>query len=257
MSELMIDQLKVQILPDRAACGKAAAHHVSALMRGLLRLKPTIAMCFGAAPSQNEFFAALSEEPAIDWSRVVAFQLDEYIGLRPEDPRVLRHYFEKHFYSKKRPGQTPFLDPDATNLKAECGRYAALLANNPLDISCVGIGESCHLAYNDPHVADFDDPEVVKVVEVDEMSRMQQVHDGTVKRVGDAIAKAYTLTIPTLMRAKHVSCVAPGKVKATAVARTLRKPISEKCPSTILRKHPNAVLFLDADSASAFVERTF
>ena len=253
--EMTIDQLKVQILPDRDACGKAAARHVSALMRGLLRLRPTISMCFGAAPSQNEFFAALSEESAIDWSRVIAFQLDEYIGLRPDDRRVLRHYFEKHFYSKKRPGQTPFLEPDAPNLKGECGRYAALLARNPLDISCVGIGESCHLAYNDPHVADFDDPEVIKVVEVDEMSRMQQVHDGTVKRVGDAIAIAYTLTIPTLMRAKHVSCVAPGKVKASAVARTLREAISEKYPSTILRKHLNGVLFLDRDSASGLSQQ--
>src|SRR5262245_9490148 len=94
---LTIDQLKVKVLPDRVACGKGAARHVAALMRGLLRLKPAISMCFGAAPSQNEFFAALAEEPAIDWSRVMAFQLDEYIGLDRGDARVLRHYFEKHF----------------------------------------------------------------------------------------------------------------------------------------------------------------
>jgi glucosamine-6-phosphate deaminase len=229
----------------------AAARHVAALLRGLLRIKPTVSICVAAAPSQSEFFAALTEEIAIDWSRVIAFPMDEYLGIPASDPRVLRHYFEKHFYGKKRPGQTPFLQPDAADPKAECRRYAALLKRYPLDISCLGIGESCHLAYNDPHVAKFDDPEVVKVVEVDTMSRRQQVHDGTAKRVKDAIRRAYTLTIPSLMGARHVSCVAPGKVKAKAVARTLSEPIGEKCPATILRRHTSAVLFLDADSAAA------
>lgn len=250
LKQFKVDELDVRVFPDRATCGMAAARHVAALMRGLLRLKPKPSIAFGAAPSQNEFYAALAEEIAVDWSRVIAFQLDEYIALRPDDPRVLRHYLEKHLYSKIRPGETPLLQSDATDLQAECRRYAQLLADNPLDISCVGIGESCHLAYNDPHVANFDDPEVVKVVEVDETSRLQQVHDGTVKRVEDAIAKAYTLTIPTLMRAHHVSCVGPGRVKAAAVARTLREPISQKCPSAVLRTHANAVLFLDRDSAS-------
>jgi len=245
-----VDQLDVRVFPDRITCGLAAARHVAALMRGQLRLKPKLSMVFGAAPSQNEFFAALTDEIALDWSRVIAFQMDEYIGLPPNDPRVLRHYFEKHLYSRKRPGETPFLVPDATDVHAECQRYAELLSHHPLDISCVGIGESCHLAYNDPHVAKFDDPEVVRVVEVDEISRLQQVHDGTAKRTEDAIVKAYTLTIPALMNVRHVSCVAPGKVKAAAVARTITEPIDERCPSTILRKHPSAVLFLDRDSAS-------
>jgi len=99
-------------------------------------------------------------------------------------------------------------------------------------------------------VAKFDDPEAVKVVEVDETSCLQQVHDGTADRIENALRRAYTLTLPTLMNATHVSTVAPGKVKAAAVARTLRETLGEKCPATILRRHERAVLFLDADSAS-------
>lgn len=245
-----VDKLQVRAFAGRDDCGRAAAAHVSALLRGLLRIKPSVSIVFGAAPSQNEFFAALGEEPGIDWSRVIAFQMDEYIGVPESDPRVLRHFFETRLYGKVRPGQTPFLKPDAGDPRVECRRYAKLLKEHPLDISCLGIGESCHLAYNDPHVAKFDDPEVVKVVEIDAMSRMQQVHDGTVKRKQDAILQAYTVTIPTLMKARHVSCVAPGKVKAAAVARTLKDAIHEKTPSTVLRAHENAVLFLDQDSAS-------
>ena len=245
-----VEHLEVKVFADRQSCGTAAGQHAAGLIRSAFNTQKNVSLVFGAAPSQNEFFVALTQQENIEWPRITAFQMDEYYGISPDDPRVLRNYMERHFYRYQRPGNTPFLDPITDDPSAECRRYTELLKEYPLDISCVGIGESCHLAYNDPHVAKFDDDESVKLVEIDETSRLQQVHDGTVSRVEDAIMKAYTLTLPALMSAPHVSCVAPGSIKAAAVARTLTESISESCPSTILRRHPNAVLFLDVDSAS-------
>lgn len=248
--EFAVDQLKVRDFPDRQSCGLAAAQHVAQIFRATLQNQERASVVFGAAPSQNEFFRALTQQEDLDWARIIAFQMDEYYGVSPDDPRVLRNYMQRHFYRYRRPGKTPFLESVVADPAAECARYAALLQEYPLDISCLGIGESCHLAYNDPHVARFDDPEAVKLVEIDDTSRLQQVHDGTVTRLEDAITTAYTLTLPTLLSAPHVSCVAPGRVKAAAVVRTLTEPISEACPSTSIRRHPDAVLFLDVDSMS-------
>lgn len=245
-----VDHLAVSVFANRSACGRAAAEHVSKLLRQVLACKGSASIALGAAPSQNEFFEALADAAEVDWPKLVAFQIDEYIGVGKDDPRRLCYFMERRLYGRRRPGQVLYINADAGDPQAECCRYAELLHRWPLDIACLGIGESGHIAYNDPHVADFDDSQAVKVVEVDAASRMQQVHDGTATRLEDAIPAALTLTIPTLMRAPYVSCVAPGQIKAEAVARTLTQPIDPRCPATILRRHPHAHLFLDQASAS-------
>lgn len=245
-----MDQLQVRVFTNRAMCGLAAAHHVAERLHDVVLANGSVAVAFSAAPSQNEFFAALIESDRIDWDKVTAYHIDEYVGVGLEDPRVLRHYLERRLFSRRKPARKEYLAPDAPFPAAEARRYAGLLRERPIEVSCLGIGESCHLAYNDPHVAKFDDPELVKVIEIDDTSMMQQVHDHTAQSLADALRRAYTLTIPALMRAKLISCVAPGKVKAKAVARTLTEPIGEHCPSTVLRTHPSAVLFLDIESAA-------
>ena len=131
----------------------------------------------------------------------------------------------------------------------ECERYAGLLKSHPLDIACNGIGENGHLAFNDPPFADFEDPLIVRIVELDLVSRQQQVHDGCFKSLQEVPQKAITLTIPAILSAKFIYCMAPAHSKAEAVKRTLQDSVSTDCPATILRKHENAILFLDQDSA--------
>jgi glucosamine-6-phosphate deaminase len=137
-----------------------------------------------------------------------------------------------------------------TDLEGECRRYGELLMRYPVDVVFMGIGENTHIAFNDPHVARFDDPRIVKVVDLDEACRQQQVNDGCFKTLGDVPRNALTLTIPALMKADHIFCMVPGKTKAQAVYHTLNSEISERFPSTILRTHPSAILFIDKDSAS-------
>ena len=141
--------------------------------------------------------------------------------------------------------------PDPTT---EAERYGRLLADGGLDLALIGIGENGHLAFNDPHVADFDDPLVVKPVEIDDMSRRQQVRDGAFAAFDAVPRLALTVTMSTILASRAVSVVVPGAQKAAAVGRTLDGPIETACPASALRRHPDAVLFVDEAALPATIQ---
>ncbi len=242
------DGLTVREYADRARLGTAAARAVAERMRALLDDRPEISMVFAAASSQNEFLAELCAQD-LPWQRVVAFHLDEYVGLDRQAPQGFGNFLRQRLFDVVRPGQVHYLDGNAPDLAAECRRYAALLAEHPLDVACIGIGENGHVAFNDPPVADFADPLAVKAVELEERCRWQQVHDGCFATVDEVPTHALTLTVPTILRAEWLYCVVPAASKAQAVAATVRGPISTACPASALRHHPRATLFVDPDSA--------
>lgn len=244
-----VDRLKVKIFANREAMGKAAGQAVAKKIKELLNKKQELLMVFGAAPSQNEFLDTLSQSPGIDWRRVIAFHLDEYVGLSDTAPQNFGFFLRKRLFEKVVPGQVHYLSGMTGDSKAECERYAGLFKDRSFDIACIGIGENGHLAFNDPPVADFNDPQPVKVVDLDLTSRQQQVNDGCFNELERVPQKAITITIPTIFRAKFIYCIVPASTKAEAVRKTLKGPISTACPATILRKHANANLFLDQDSA--------
>jgi glucosamine-6-phosphate deaminase len=132
----------------------------------------------------------------------------------------------------------------------ECKRYTDLLAQHPFHIACIGIGENGHIAFNDPPVADFDDPHTVKIVELEERCRNQQVHDGCFPTVDAVPTHALTLTIPAIMAAQTVFCMVPGPTKQEAVWRTVKQLISPDCPASIMRRHQHAVLYVDKAAAN-------
>jgi glucosamine-6-phosphate deaminase len=244
-----VEKLKVEIFPDRKAMGEAAGKAVAQKMKDLLKERGQLSMVFAAAPSQNEFLETLSQCPGLDWKKITAFHMDEYVGLPPTAPQNFGVFLRKRLFEKVRPGAVHYINGTAKDPQAECDRYTALLMNHLFDIACVGIGENGHLAFNDPPVADFNDPRLVKIVELELVSRRQQVHDGCFESLGVVPEKAITLTIPALFRAKSIYCMVPATTKAEAVKKTLKDPVSTACPATILRRHENAVLFLDQDSA--------
>jgi glucosamine-6-phosphate deaminase len=247
---LHIDTLTVKISENRAQLGTQAAKEAAEILRNMLGEKKTLNIIFAAAPSQNEFLAALAREKNISWERVRAFHMDEYTGLAADAPQRFGNYLRTHFFDRVPLRETHFLQGEVRDLDAECRRYGDLLMRYPVDVVFMGIGENTHIAFNDPHVARFDDPSVVKVVELDETCRQQQVNDGCFKSLEDVPRNAMTLTIPALMKADHLFCMVPGISKARAVYHTINSEISERYPSTILRTHPSAVLFIDKDSAS-------
>lgn len=249
LSTFAVEKLLVKVFSNRKEMGQAAGQAVAEKMREILKTKETLSIVFASAPSQNEFLEALSQSLDIDWNKVTAFHLDEYVGLAREAPESFGHFLRVKLFEKVRPGNVYYLNGMAGNLEAECKRYAVLLKEHPLDIACIGIGENGHLAFNDPPFADFRDPLLVKVVELDPASRQQQVHDGCFQNLEEVPRKAITLTIPAILSAKFIYCMVPGPTKAEAVKTTLEESISTHCPATILRMHENAILFLNRDSA--------
>lgn len=244
------DKLDIKIYDTREQMGIAAAEDVAAGIKACLAQKDEINMIFAAAPSQNDMLAALCARDDIEWERINAFHMDEYIGLDPNAPQCFSNFLKEHIFDLKPFKSVNLIDASATDPEAECARYAALLEKYPVDIVCMGIGENGHIAFNDPHVADFSDPKAVKSVSLDDVCRMQQVNDGCFAAIDDVPKWAITLTIPTLVSAAYNYCVVPASTKANAVKNTVEGPISEQCPATILRNKDNAILYCDADSSA-------
>jgi len=246
---LAVEKLKVKIFASRKEMGRNAGQSVAEEMRRGLEVKENLSVVFASAPSQNEFLEELSESRGISWNRVTVFHLDEYVGLSSNAPESFGHFLAVKLFQKVDPGKVYYLNGTAADLEGECKRYADLLRKYPLDIACIGIGENGHLAFNDPPFADFQDPLPVKVVELDLVSRQQQVRDGCFRSLQEVPRRAITLTLPTILSARSITCMVPARSKAQAVRRTLQGPVSTDCPATILRRHDHAVLFLDRDSA--------
>ncbi len=251
IKESSAGKLLVKLYKNRADLGKASAEEMSVVLKSLLEEKKgEINVIFAAAPSQNEFLEALVGIQGIDWSRVNAFHMDEYLGLGLDAPQGFGNFLRDRIFGKVSMKTVNYIDGNASDPQKESIRYAKLLEQFPPDIVCMGIGENGHIAFNDPHVARFDDEELAKVVELDEKCRIQQVNDGCFARLGDVPTHALTMTISALLSARHIFCMVPGRLKAKAVARTISGEVSESCPASILRTHDRAVLYIDQDSAS-------
>ena len=179
-----------------------------------------------------------------------AFHMDEYIGLSADAPQGFGNFLKAHIFGLAPFKSVNYIDISAKDPDKECERYAALLAEYPTDIVVMGIGENGHIAFNDPPVADFNDPKAVKPVLLDEICRNQQVNDGCFATLDDVPKYAITLTVPTLFAGDHLFCIVPAKTKANAVKATLCGEIGEACPATVLRRHPSAILYLDGDSSA-------
>ena len=197
-----VDSLDVLVFETRAQAGRAAAADVARAIAARQQAAGRANVVFAAAPSQDEFLAGLVAHQEIDWARVVAFHMDEYLGLGADHPASFRRYLQEHLF------RLVGLGPDRLRLipgeQADrplrtCLEYEDLLLAEPTDIVCAGIGENGHLAFNDPPVADFLDPVLVKVVRLDAACRNQQLNDGCFERLEDVPTHAYTLTIPALL----------------------------------------------------------
>ncbi|MDB5031977.1 glucosamine-6-phosphate deaminase [Mucilaginibacter sp.] len=242
------DSLTTKVFESRSSMGLDAANLVSEKISELLKTRPFVNMIFAAAPSQNDFLDELVNKD-IEWSRINAFHMDEYVGLDANAPQGFGNFLKERLFKKVSFHSVQYLNGNAEDLEAECDRYADLLRLQPADIVCMGIGENTHLAFNDPHVADFNDPKVVKIVDLDMECRQQQVNDGCFGTIEAVPTYALTLTVPALVKATYVYCMVPGEKKAKAVYHTLNEDITEKHPSTILRQHSNATLFIDEKSS--------
>jgi glucosamine-6-phosphate deaminase len=245
---LPFNSMTVHIAESRAAMGAQAAANIANEIRIRLANQPAVRMVFAAAPSQSEMLAALCEEKGIDWPRVTAFHMDEYIGLPAVAPQRFGLWLRRAIFDRLPFAAVHLLDPGQDPVQA-ASDYAAKLNAAPIDIVCCGIGTNGHLAFNDPP-ADFNEPLTVKIVELDAKCRQQQVDDACFATLNEVPARALTITVPGLLAAHALFCTVPGTMKKEAVRRTLLGPIDPMCPASALRRHLRCNLYLDPDSAS-------
>ena len=246
--EFSVDRLSVKVYDDRQSMGQAAAEDAVAYLKGLLAEKDEVWCIFAAAPSQNEVLAALVAADGVDWSRVHAIHMDEYVNLSEDAPQGFGNFLRRAIFDRLPFASIEYIgsmgDP-----QEKIDRYTAILEEHKIDIVFMGIGENGHIAFNDPHVADFNDPLKIKVVDLDLKCRQQQVNDGCFTKLDDVPTHAITLTVPTLFSGSRLFCVVPASTKADAVRATVEGPVSEVCPATVMRNHDNATLYCDCDSA--------
>lgn len=229
---------------------QAAAARAADLIQQAIQLRGRARILVATGNSQIEFIQALTNSTAIDWKRVEMFHLDEYVGLPPNHPASFRHWIQTRLIDKVHPGRVELIAGDAPGLAVELDRYTAILREAPNDLGFVGFGENGHIAFNDPTVADFEDPLAVKVVVLDEACRRQQAGEGHFATPGDVPRQAVTVTCSELLRIQSWVCCVPDLRKAEAVRNALEGPIAPACPASIVRRHPDASVYLDEASAS-------
>ncbi len=249
MIQQRFDQLEVKAFDSALEMGRTASKYVVSNITKAIDLKGEARIILATGASQFAFLDSLRTATDILWERVTVFHLDEYLGMSDNHPASFRRYLRERILDYVRPGKMHFLEADARDIKKEINRYTSLLIEKPIDIACIGIGENGHIAFNDPPVADFNDPLLVKKVELDEACRNQQLGEGWFADLNEVPTHALTLTVPAIVRSEVISCVVPDERKVEAVRETLYGVISENCPATILRTHKEAVLWLDKDSA--------
>jgi glucosamine-6-phosphate deaminase len=240
--------MEVCLAETRAELGELAARDIGTALRRGLRQRTQLRIIMAAAPSQSEMLAALVREPGIDWTRITAFHMDEYIDLPSEAPQRFGKWLEREFFSHVPLARAHLIQPEA-DPDQTCRAYALLLNEGPIDVVLLGVGSNGHLAFNDPP-ADLNDPLAVRVVELDQMCREQQVLDGCFATIDDVPRRAITLTVPTLLAGCELFCCVPGLHKRDAVKAMLEDPISGDCPATALRTHPQCTVYLDRESSS-------
>lgn len=250
LRHFQVDQARVYVYQSKQETSEAAALEAAFILRNALAKRGSARIIVGTGNSQEDMVRTLVRAPGIDWHRMEVFHMDEYVGMSEEHPASFHRWLKTHLVDIVHPGKVHYLEGTAPELSQECERYAKLLHVAPIDICFIGFGENGHIAFNDPGVADFHDPLAVKRVTMDERCRQQQVGEGHFPALEAMPKEALTLTCPELFRAEHWICTVPDLRKAEAVKNALTGPITEACPSSSVRTHPAAAIYLDADSAS-------
>lgn len=245
---------KIAVYPSRDALGKAASRQAAEIIRQAIAARGLARILVATGNSQLDVVKYLVAEQ-VDWNKVEVMHLDEYVGIRPDHPASFHLWIRTRFVEKTRPRTVDYLNGLSPDPDAEARRYALLLASGPVDLAFVGVGENGHIAFNDPHVADFNDPLLVKRVALDETSLRQQVGEGHFPDLASVPREALSVTCSGLMRAEHWICCVPERRKAAAIKAALEGPLTTACPGSLIRVHPRAFVYLDVDSASLLSSR--
>lgn len=250
-----VQQVSVYVFDTKRQMGAAAAEAAGKIIRQAVTRRRLARIIVGTGNSQNEVIDHLTRQD-IPWPAVEIFHMDEYVGMADTHPASFRRWLREHLVDIVHPAAAHYMAGDADDLDTECQRYGNLLAEAPVDICFAGFGENGHIAFNDPHVADFNDPQAVKRVAMDTRCRMQQVGEGHFPSLDASPSEAITLTCPTLLNVDNLFCCVPDQRKAEAVYNAIEGPLTTDCPASATLTHPRASIYLDTASASLLNSNT-
>ena len=240
--------MEIRIFETKLELGKTAARDAAKIIKEAIDKRGGAYAIAATGASQFEFLDALAQEE-IDWTKVVFFHLDEYVGLSGSHPASFRRYLKERVVSRVHPKTFHFLDGEADDVHEECRRVGNLIAQQTIDVAFVGIGENGHLAFNDPP-ADFDIEEPYIVVNLDDVCRQQQVGEGWFKSIAEVPAQAISMSIKQILKSRNILCIVPDQRKAEAVRASVELEVSPTYPASILQQHDHVTLYLDHDSSS-------
>jgi len=250
LKTLRVDQLPINIYQDAHSLGKAAALDAQVIIQEAIKQREEANIILATGNSQLTFLKSLRSLDEIDWSKVRVFHMDEYLGIDPNHPASFPLFLEQHFLSHLKVGSFYPISGQPVEVEQACKDYTQLLKKYPADLVAMGWGENGHIAFNDPPYAEFNDSKWVKLIELADDSRKQQVGEGHFENMDQVPKHAITLTIPALLAPKHILCIVPELRKANAVKECLEQPVGEERPGSVLRTILNAKLYLDQDSSS-------
>jgi glucosamine-6-phosphate deaminase len=250
LKTFQVEQLPINIYQDVDSLGKAAALDAKSIIEEALKNRGEASIILATGNSQLSFLYALRHLEDIEWSKVRVFHMDEYLGIEPTHPASFPLFLEEHFLSHVEVGNFHPVLFFLVDVAPACQVYTELLKKYPADLVAMGWGENGHIAFNDPPYAEFNDPKWVKLIELAEASRKQQVGEGHFSNMDQVPTHAITLTIPALLAPQRILCIVPEVRKANAVRECLEKPVGEERPGSILRTVSNAQLYLDPESSS-------
>jgi glucosamine-6-phosphate deaminase len=242
--------MNTEVFDSKAELGVKSAKDAEKKIRNTIEKNGSANVILATGASQFETLKNLVVSKEIDWSKVVMFHLDEYVGMSDQHPASFRKYLKERFVEKVGDLKAVhFIEGDAEDVEAECERLNEIIRKHPIDVALVGIGENGHLAFNDPP-ADFDTEEPYIVVELDEACRKQQMGEGWFETFDDVPEKAISMSIKQILKSASIICSVPDQRKAKAVQECLEGEISNLHPASILQTHHNCTVYLDKDSAS-------
>ena len=243
------EDVKIEVLKTKAACGAAAAERGADILKQTIAAKGRAGFIVATGASQFDFLKALTQKRGINWGLTTMYHLDEYIGFSADHPASFRRYLKERLVDVVQPGRVHFIRGEASDAAAECRRLNHIISQDIIDVAFVGIGENGHLAFNDPP-ADFDTEVPYIIVELDEACRQQQFGEGWFASLDEVPTTAISMSVQQIMKSEAVICTVPDERKARAVKQCFEGEISPMHPASILRNHPRAYVYLDEPAAS-------
>jgi len=245
--------MEITICDSARELGRLATMDGADAIKKAIKLKRKASIILATGASQFDMISNLVKAD-LDWSKVICFHLDEYIGIGDAHPASFRRYLRERFLEKV--GEVRafnFIDP-GMDPRIECDRLNRLIGSDEIDVAFVGIGENGHLAFNDPP-ADFKTEVPYLVVNLNDDCRAQQLGEGWFATIDEVPRQAISMSINQIMKSRKLIVSVPDSRKSEAVKRTIEGGVSPLCPASIMQLHSDCRLYLDRNSASLLSAR--